>query len=118
MYGLAWILLAAKIACWTCGGASAGAAALPSGSSWATAPATTMSVGAGGGGGGGGVYTAPPVPEGAGACAAAVAGAMRINDVVIARANARRETKIFLFRRPTGLADGLTLKEPASHACA
>ena len=38
MYGLSWILLAAQIACCTCGGASAGAAAVPSGSSLATAP--------------------------------------------------------------------------------
>jgi hypothetical protein len=53
MYGLAWIRLAAKIACWTWGGASAGAAAVPSGSSCATLPGTTMFVGAGGGGGGG-----------------------------------------------------------------
>ena len=45
MYGLSWILFAAQIACWTCGGASAGAAAVPSGSSWATPPGTMMSVG-------------------------------------------------------------------------
>src|SRR5690242_8270103 len=115
MYGLLWIRLAAKIACWTWAGASAGAAAVPSGKSWATVPGTTMSVGAGVGAGVG-AKTAPPEPSGAGACAAAVAGRIKATDVVIARANARRETKIFLFRRPTGLADGLTLKEPASRA--
>src|SRR3954447_8802622 len=58
MYGLLWILLAVKIACWTAGGASAGAAALPSGSSCATVPGTVMSAGPGAGaagaGGGGG----------------------------------------------------------------
>src|SRR5262245_9161219 len=111
MYGLFWILLAAKIACWTSGGASAGAAAVPSGSSWATLPGTMMSVGAGVGVGVG-TNGAPTEPF----CSAAVAGSTNTTDVVIARARARRETKIFLFRRPAGLADGLTLKEPASRA--
>ena len=36
---------------------------------------------------------APPDSSGAGACAAAVAGRTRNKDVVIARANARREIK-------------------------
>src|SRR5688500_10316512 len=78
-----------------------------------------MSVGAGGGVGTGvgAWYTAPPDLSGAGACATAVAGRTSVNDVETARANARRESNLFLFRRPTGLADGLTLKEPASHAC-
>jgi hypothetical protein len=42
MYGLSWILLAAKIARYTAIGASAGAAALPSGSSLAFDPGVTM----------------------------------------------------------------------------
>ena len=53
MYGLLWILLAAKIACWTATGAPAGAAAVPSGRICATVPGTVMSVGAAGGGGAG-----------------------------------------------------------------
>src|SRR5215204_3595570 len=92
MYGLAWILLAAQIACCTWGGASAGAAALPSGISWATLPGTVRSTG-GGGGGGGGWKTAPPDASGAGTCATAVAGRTSVNDVQIVRANARRENK-------------------------
>ena len=75
MYGLSWILFAAQIACWTCGGASAGAAAVPSGRSCATAPGTVMSCGAGGGGGGVGAwYAAPPDLSDAGACAEAAGG--------------------------------------------
>ena len=93
MYGLSWILFAAQIACWTCGGASAGAAAVPSGISWATLPGTTRFDGPGGGGGGGSWKAAPPDPSGAGACATAVAGRTSVKDVQNARANARRENK-------------------------
>src|SRR5918911_5493602 len=102
MYGLRWSVLAAQMACWTCGGASAGAAAVPSGSSFATVPGTTMLVGAGLTGTGPGAAT-PPV----GSCARAVLG--RTSDSVVSsvRANARGAIKGFLFRRPAGLADGL-----------
>src|SRR3954465_6726940 len=97
MYGLLWILLAVKIACWTAGGASAGAAALPSGSSCATVPGTVMSAGPGAGaagaaGGGVGVgvgKAAPPEPF----CARAALGRTNTAVVGIARANARREIK-------------------------
>src|SRR4051794_39575451 len=94
MYGLFWILLAAKIACWTATGASAGAAALPSGSSCATAPGTVMSAGSGAGAGIEGVgvgvgAAAPPEPF----CASAELGTIKTEVVAIARANARREIK-------------------------
>src|SRR4051794_28876153 len=97
MYGLLWILLAAKIACWTATGASAGAAALPSGSSCATAPGTVMSAGSGAGAGVAGAAgtgvgvgaAAPPEPF----CASAVPGTIKTEVVAIARANARREIK-------------------------
>src|SRR5688572_23334767 len=90
MYGLSWISLPAQIACWTWIGASAGAAAVPSGRSCATEPGTVRLTGVGGGGGGGGWKAAPPDLSGAGVCATAVAGRTSINDV-IARAYARRE---------------------------
>src|SRR6478735_9029869 len=97
MYGLLWILLAVKIACWTAGGASAGAAALPSGSSCATVPGTVMSAGPGAGAGVAGATgvgvgvgkAAPPEPF----CASAVPGRTSTEVVAIARANARREIK-------------------------
>src|SRR5690349_4739235 len=97
MYGLFWILLAAKIACWTATGASAGAAAVPSGSSLATVPGTVMfagSAGAAGAAAGGGVgvgvgNAAPPEPF----CASAALGRMNAEVVAIATANARRDFK-------------------------
>src|SRR4051794_41120044 len=110
MYGLVLIRLAAKIAFWTSTGASAGAAALPSGRSWARAPGTTMLAGAAGGS----EYAAPPVCAD-GDSARATAGSTALHTSI--RANARSDFKTYdLFRRPTGLADGLALKEPAPHA--
>ena len=60
LYGSVWIVLAAQTACCTCGGASAGAAAVPSGSRTACVPGTSgwgcpsgTVLGSGGGGGGG-----------------------------------------------------------------
>ena len=50
------------------------------------------------------------------ASAAAAAGKTSNEIVEIAVAITRAGRNCFLFRRPTGLADGLTLKEPASHA--
>src|SRR3954451_13435812 len=100
MYGLSWILFAVKIAAWTAGGASAGAAALPSGRICATAPPTTMSSGLGvatGATGAAGVGTgvgvgnaAPPEPF----CASAALGRIKTEVVANARANARRENKL------------------------
>src|SRR3954447_16052030 len=110
MYGLFSSLLAAKIAFWTWAGAAAGAAALPSGSSVATEPGTTMWAAVAGS-----LYAAPPVGA-EGDSARAAAGSTAIHTSI--RANARSDFKIktLLFRRPTGLADGLALKEPAPHA--
>src|SRR4051795_2893209 len=60
-YGSVWIVLAAQIAFCTCAGASAGAAAVPSGNRTARVPGTSglgcpsgTVLGSGGGGGGGG----------------------------------------------------------------
>src|SRR3954471_3907489 len=108
MYGLSWILLAAEIASWTSAGAPAGAAALPSGRSLATSPGTVILAAAVGS-----EYAAPPVGAGV-VSAAAVPGSTAPN--ISMRANARSDFKAkTLFRRPTGLADGLALKEPAPH---
>src|ERR671914_1858716 len=112
LYGLSCSRLAAQTACCTSAGASAGAAAVPSGSSCAFVPGTVMSsaaTGAGAGGTGGGNVT-PPVD-----CAEATLGTAR--NASRKRANARSENKLTnLFRLPAGLADGLALKEPAPHA--
>src|SRR5215217_6977289 len=109
MYGLSWIRLAAKIALRTSAGASAGAAALPSGSSLATVPGTVMLSGWAGAG----TYAAPPVLA-VGDSALATLGSTA--STTTTRANARSDFKFkTLFRRPTGLADGLALKEPAPH---
>src|SRR3954454_18634233 len=94
------------MASWTSTGASAGAAALPSGSSLALLPGTAMFSG------GGGEYWAPPLdgPESASAAPG------RIRKAENVRANARSDDKSNnLFRRPAGLADGLARKEPAPH---
>src|SRR5919198_3306286 len=100
------MVFAAQIACWTSTGASAGAAALPSGSSLAFVPGTVMFAG------GGGTYWVPPVDGSE--SASAVPG--RIKNAKNVRANARSDDKSNnLFRRPAGLADGLALKEPAPH---
>src|SRR4051794_5852554 len=93
------------MACCTSSGASAGAAALPSGISLALVPGTVRLPG------GGGRWGAPPVD---GDCARATPG--RTRNAKIVRANARSEDKLNnLFRRPAGLADGLARKEPAPH---
>src|SRR3954470_15627841 len=118
-YGSFWSVLAAQIAFCTFGGASAGAAAVPSASSTARAPGTSgfgcprgtvLRAGVGGGGGGEG---APPVPG----TANAPTGATTQNSMEkTARQKPRtavRTIEKLLFRRPTGLADGLALKELA-----
>src|ERR1700759_2549340 len=89
MYGLSWIALAAQMAFCTCAGASAGAAAVPSGISFASAPGTVRFTTGGGGGG----YCAPPEALGAADCAMAAAGNSRKDIDVRVSANARRENK-------------------------
>ena len=94
-----------------------GAAAVPSGSSWAIAPGTVMSRRRGGGS-----AWASVVRRAAG----------RVGRRRLRRGSGRQdqqqrcrnaegerpqgEQAVFLFRRPAGLADGLALKEPAPHA--
>src|ERR1700759_4324788 len=88
MYGLSWIWLAAQIAFWTSGGASAGAAAGASGRSLATDPGVvrfTTGVGA--------WYSAPPAAVGAGACAWAATGNSKKDIDVRVSPSPRRENK-------------------------
>ena len=118
MYGLSWILFAAQIACWTSAGASAGAAADPSGISWATAARHDQVDGIGR------RRRGRRLLEGR---ASGLIGSRRLRHGSGGEDQRQRcakrkgecpqgEQAVFLFRRPAGLADGLTLKEPASHA--
>src|SRR5919109_1747812 len=113
-YGRFWSELAAQIACLTCSGASAGAAAVPSASSTALVPGTSGPVqrpgSSIGGEGGSGSNAVPPVP---GVAADAPVGTMTHSTEIRNGATARGNNDMDLFRRPAGLAVGLALKEPA-----
>ena len=101
MYGFSTIRLAASITRLTRVGAEAGAI---------TRPSTSIAFS---GGGGGGVKVAPPLGVWAPATGAATAAPTRQAKATRACSSVLGEREGILFRTPTGLADGLALKELA-----